>query len=296
MNPLSLDHEANYRAWKEQKLTDYPTTLADLVVEVEDPFAMTRGEVEAILSRCAKSNMALFCLTHPDRIQQNPLPAMTACLGISQIDHNLGADGEGLSALTPGGSAHAPFAHYIPYRQAAIGWHTDGYYNPADHPVQALCLYCERPAHEGGENDLLDHDLVYIRLRDHHPEALEALMQPDAMTIPARLEADGSIARPDRVGPVFSFTSSGHLHMRFTNRTKSIRWRDDEATRQAVEILRGMFASGEPCQFRGRLERGWGLISNNVLHTRAAFSDPEGGEKRVLYRARFFDRLPGVGE
>ncbi|MBF0164290.1 MAG: TauD/TfdA family dioxygenase [Magnetococcales bacterium] len=294
MTPFSLDHEADYRAWKEHKLTDYPTQLTDLVVEVRDPFNLTRGEVEALLSRCAKSNMALFYLTHPERINQNPLPAMTARLGISQIDHNLGADGEGLSALTPGGSAHAPFAHYIPYREAAIGWHTDGYYNPINHPVQALCLYCERPAHEGGENDLVDHDLIYIHLRDHHPEALKALQHPQAMTIPARLESDGAIARPERTGPVFSYTPSG-LHMRFTNRVKSIRWRDDETTRQAVEIVRGLFASGNPIQFRGRLERGWGLISNNVPHTRAAFSDPPDSEKRVLYRARFFDRLPVAG-
>lgn len=293
MPHFSLDHEADYQAWKTQKLTDYPTRLADLVVEVRNPFDLSRGEVEAILSRCAKTNMALFCLTHPERIHQNPLPAMTARLGISEIDHNLGADGEGLSALTPGGSKHAPFAHYIPYREAAIGWHTDGYYNPANHPVQALCLYCERPAHEGGENDLLDHDLVYIQLRDHHPEALDALMRPDAMTIPARLENDGAIARPERSGPVFAYTLSG-LHMRFTNRVKSIRWRDDDATRQAVEIVRGLFAAKEPIQFRGRLEKGWGLISNNVLHTRAAFSDPPEAEKRVLYRARFFDRLPST--
>ncbi|MBF0418456.1 MAG: hypothetical protein HQL86_09445, partial [Magnetococcales bacterium] len=92
---------------------------------------------------------------------------------------------------------------------------------------------------------------------------------------------------------VFSFTPSG-LHMRFTNRVKSIRWRDDPATRQAVEIVRGMLVADDPIRFRGRLERGWGLISNNVLHTRAAFSDPPGGEKRVLYRARFFDGLSRV--
>ncbi|NGZ05214.1 MAG: TauD/TfdA family dioxygenase [Magnetococcales bacterium] len=292
MSPFDLDRDAAYQAWKAQKLTHYPTSLSDLVVEVQDPFAMTRDEVHAILNLCAKTNMALFRLAHPEKIQDNPLPAMTARLGVHQLDRNLGADSDGLSALTPGGAAFAPFANYIPYREAAIGWHTDGYYNPADQPVQTLCLYCERPAHEGGENDLLDHDLVYIQLRDTAPEVLRTLMLPDVMTIPARLAPDGSIARPERSGPVFSVTPQGHLHMRFTNRTKSIRWRSDDATQHAVDTLRQILNASEPQRFRGRLETGWGLISNNVLHTRAAFADPPDGPRRVLYRARFFDRLP----
>ncbi|MBF0190166.1 MAG: TauD/TfdA family dioxygenase [Magnetococcales bacterium] len=292
MSRLFLDHAADYLSWKARKQNGYPSTLADLVVEVRDPWAMTADEINGILSRCAHSNMALFRVTDPDRIQDNPLPAMTATLGVANLDKNLGADGEGMSALTPGGAAFAPFADYIPYREAAIGWHTDGYYNPVDQPVQTLCLYCQRPAHEGGENEWLDPDLVYIQLRDQHPEALRALTHPEAMTIPARMAADGTIARPERTGPVFSVTPAGHLHMRFTNRTKSIRWRDDDATRQALEILRQILLAPEPRRFRGRLEQGWGAICNNVLHTRAAFADPPGGPRRVLYRARFFDHLP----
>ncbi|MBF0271984.1 MAG: TauD/TfdA family dioxygenase [Magnetococcales bacterium] len=292
MSRLFLQHEADYLSWKSRKQTGYPATLADLVVEVRDPWAMTADEINGILSRCAQSNMALFRVTDPERIRDNPLPAMTTTLGVGNLDKNLGADNEGVSALTPGGAAFAPFAHYIPYREAAIGWHTDGYYNPVDQPVQTLCLYCERPSHEGGENELLDPDLVYIQLRDHHPEALRALMHPEAMSIPPRMATDGTIARPERTGPVFSVTPAGHLHMRFTNRTKSIRWRDDDATRQAVEILRQILFAAEPRRFRGRLEQGWGVICNNVLHTRAAFADPPGGPQRVLYRARFFDHLP----
>ena len=39
-----------------------------------------------------------------------------------------------------------------------------------------------------------------------------------------------------------------------------------------------------------RLQAGEGLISNNVLHNRTAFSDKP-GHNRLLYRARFFDRI-----
>ncbi|MEO5350865.1 MAG: TauD/TfdA family dioxygenase [Magnetococcus sp. YQC-3] len=288
--PFNLQDDATYRSWKEKKLAHYPTSLGDLLVEIGDPFAMTAEEKNAILARCDKANMALFRLTKPDVGGINPLPAITSQLGVQDLDRNLGAGEDGLSALTAGGSAYSPFAAYIPYRPVAIGWHTDGYYNPADRPVQTLCLYCEQPAHEGGENELLDHELLYIHLRDNQPEVLPTLMAMDVMTIPARLHADGTIARPDRPGPVFSVTASGHLHMRFTNRSKSIRWRDDAATRQAVAALRQAITRSSI--FRGRLEKGWGLISNNVLHTRNAYRDPPSAPARTLYRARLFDHLP----
>jgi hypothetical protein len=287
---FELGDDEAYQAWKRNKLADYPISLADLLVEIADPLALSASERSAILSRCAKSNMALFRLRHPEKLRENPLPALTVQLGLREWDRNLGAGEEGLSALTPGGSAYDPFANYIPYRAAAIGWHTDGYYNPADHQVQSLCLYCERPAHAGGENALLDHEIVYMQLRDHHPEWLATLMESDVMTIPARLDEQGQVARPERTGPVFSVTADGALHARFTNRRKNIRWRDDVATQQAVAGLRQVL-SASPYLFLGRLETGWGLISHNVLHTRNAFSDPADGPVRVLYRARFFDRL-----
>ncbi len=292
--PFDLNNEAAYQTWKQNKLAGYPTTLGELLVEIKDPFALTAGEKEAILSRCTKANMAVFRLTDPQGVRENPLPAITSQLGIRDLDLNLGAGEEGLSALTPGGSAFAPFAHYIPYRAAAIGWHTDGYYNPFHKPVQSLCLYCERPAHTGGENALWDHEMVYISLRDQNPEIIRDLMVTDVMTIPARLDAAGLVARPERPGPVFLVTEAGHLHMRFTNRTKSIRWRADEATRRAVAAIRDVLSRPAAGFFQGRLEAGWGLISNNLLHTREAFQDLPDGAVRLLYRARFFDRLPTV--
>ncbi|WP_130472327.1 TauD/TfdA family dioxygenase [Candidatus Magnetaquicoccus inordinatus] len=289
---FALDNEPLYQAWKRDKLAEYPSSLADLLVEIADPFALTDRERSALLARCAKSNMALFRLLHPEKVQSNPLPALTAQLGIHELDRNLGAGEDGLSALTPGGSAYDPFAAYIPYRAAAIGWHTDGYYNPADHQVQSLCLYCERPAHEGGENELLDHELVYMQLRDRNPQWIATLMEKDVMTIPARLDAQGEVARPERSGPVFSVNAEGTLHTRFTNRHKSIRWRSDSATTEALAAFRQVLQEPSPYLFRGRLQSGWGLISNNVLHTRNAFRDLPDAEGRILYRARFFDRLP----
>ncbi len=292
-SPFDPDNKDGYQQWKEKKLAGYPETLTDLVVEIADPYALNEEEKGRILALCAKANMALYHVPVTGGTgETHPLLAIMEQLGVRDLDRHLGAGPGGLSALSPGGSAHAPFSEYIPYRKAAIGWHTDGYSHPRDHQIRTLCLYCERPADQGGENDLWDHEIAYIRLRDENPEYIRTLMEPDVMTIPARMEGD-QVARPERTGPVFSIhPGDGHLHMRYTHRTISIRWRQDAATLEAVGALKRLLQSPGPHMYRGRLEAGWGLISNNVLHTRDAFHDASETEKRILYRARYFDRLP----
>jgi hypothetical protein len=64
-----------------------------------------------------------------------------------------------------------------------------------------MVLHCVRPAASGGVNRLLDPELAYIALRDADPAHGAALMQPDAMTIPARTDDDGvARAGADRPG------------------------------------------------------------------------------------------------
>lgn len=91
-------------------------------------------------------------------------------------------------------------------------------------------------------------------------------------------------------GPVFSYDLDGQIHMRFSARRKNIRWRDDAVTRDARQCLAALLADENGPVFRYRLQAGEGLISNNVLHNRTAFSDPP-SRPRLLYRARFFDRI-----
>jgi hypothetical protein len=89
---------------------------------------------------------------------------------------------------------------------------------------------------------------------------------------------------------VFSVDGSGSLHMRYTARTRSIEWRADETTRAAVTCLRQLLSDASPHGLQVRLEAGMGLVSNNVLHDRAAFvDDPQ--RPRLLYRARYHDRI-----
>jgi len=157
--------------------------------------------------------------------------------------------------------------------------------------VRAVLLHCVERAETGGENDLLDHEIAYIRLRDENPEHVRALMAPDAMTIPARV-AGQIVERAAQAGPVFSVDGNGFLHMRYTARTVSIEWKQDAATRAALAALEGILAGPSPFVFTGRLEPGMGLVSNNVLHTRTPFTDSP-ARKRLIYRARYYERVTG---
>jgi len=108
------------------------------------------------------------------------------------------------------------------------------------------------------------------------------------MTVPAN-EEDPAAQRAAQTGPVFS-AEDGVLHMRYTARTRSIEWRQDEATRAAVQFLRQVLDAGSPYVFTLRLAAGQGLVCNNVLHDRSAFvDDPKLG--RLVYRARYSDRV-----
>jgi len=95
-------------------------------------------------------------------------------------------------------------------------------------------------------------------------------------------------------GPVFVIMPSGDLHMRYTIRVNNVMWADDPLSREALAYLQEILNNPSPYFYRGRLESGMGLVSNNVLHDRAAFTD-DATHKRHYYRARYFDRLQGTG-
>lgn len=302
-SPFDLDYPAAYQAWRESKLAAAPKTLDHLIVEIGDPRRLTEAEHAAILERCARANMAIYV----GRTGDDPDKSIPALLGerfgLRRIDHNRGADDDAITSLSVQGDAR--HAGYIPYTNRPIAWHTDGYYNDPEHQIHGLILHCVRPAEQGGENALLDPEIAYIRLRDQSPDLIRALMHPECMTIPANpgditggngLGGDGtqgdSDLRPDRPGPVFSVAAAGHLHMRYTDRSRSIRWRDDPTTTAAVDALKSVLREPSPWHFQGRLESGWGLLCNNVLHTRTAFTD--GATPRLLYRARYYDRIAGT--
>jgi hypothetical protein len=293
-SPFDLDDPVAYRDWRARKLAAYPAETADLVVPIADPFALTPAEKAALVDRCARANMAIYATGVRDDDSELPR-ALGRQLGLVRLDHNYLADDDGVSGIMVAhhGEGTAPRADFIPYTNRPIRWHTDGYYNPPERRILAMLLHCVRRAREGGESTLLDHEIAYLRLRDEDPEWIRALMLPDAMTIPAREDADG-IARPAETGPVFSINpGDGSLHLRYTARRKSIEWKRDPAVAAAVAALARVL--DEDSRFRHRLVLGpgMGIVCNNVLHERTGFVD-DPAVPRLLYRARYFDRVAGT--
>jgi hypothetical protein len=286
-NPFDLADTAAYAAWRQQKLDTAPRRIEDILVALDDPRRLSVAERERLVERCAVANMAVYTsntLGDADKAIPRQLGAQ---LGLHSLDSNYLADDDGITPLAVANESDPTGrrGEFIPYTDKPIRWHTDGYYNPPERTVRGLLLHCVQPAHNGGENQLLDHDIAYILLRDENPDFIRALMQEDAMTIPARDEN-----RLAQSGPVFSVDTDGYLHMRYTARTRSIVWKPDAATQAALAALERLLASETPWTLRGRLEPGMGLVSNNVLHDRSGFANsPQ--QQRLIYRARYYERV-----
>lgn len=285
MNPFDLNDSQAYQDWRKQKLTDYPTEIGELIVAVDNPAALSTAEHEALGKLLAKTNMALYASNLGEEPDKDIIKKLGEQFGLVRLDNNMCADEDAISSLEA--SRGQPKTGYIPYTNRPIAWHTDGYYNIPIHQIKGLLLHCVRPAASGGMNELLDHEIAYIQLRDKNPDYIRALMHPLAMTIPANI-VEGEELRPDATGPVFSVMQDGNLHMRYTHRKRNIIWRDDPVTLEALAYLGELMTADNPYYFAGTLQAGQGLICNNVLHTRTGFEE---NSQRLLYRARYYDRI-----
>lgn len=286
-SPFHPDNRAAYPGWREAKLLNYPKNADELVVPVANPRLLTAAEHHALLTRLRKTNMAIYA--GPDLGADKDVPRLVGRqFGLERLDANLMSDEDAITTLTVADDEEKK-GEFIPYTDRPIRWHTDGYYNPPDRWILGMLLHCAAPAAEGGANALLDHEILYMLLRDENPEHIRALMQEDAMSIPPRLD-DNGIARAEETGPVFSTLAGGQLHMRYTARTRSIGWKQDAATQAAVAAIEKLLAQDLPGMFRHRMEAGMGLICNNVLHDRTGFVDTP-AQKRVMFRARYYDRI-----
>jgi len=288
-SPFDLTSETGYRAWRTAKLAAYPRSGDELIVPLADPRQLSAAETVAIESCCARANMAIYRSSHLPAADKSIPRQLSLQLGLVRLEGNYLADEDGLSSITPASDEHGVRGEFIPYTPKPINWHTDGYYNALDRRILGMTLHCVQDAESGGENALLDHEIAYLQVRDVNPDYVAALMQADAMTIPARMD-EGNVARPAQSGPVFAVDPvQGFLTMRYTARTRSIVWKDDAITQAAVRTLADILASSEYI-LNARLQPGMGLLCNNVLHTRSGFSDSP-GRRRLLYRGRSYDRL-----
>jgi alpha-ketoglutarate-dependent taurine dioxygenase len=286
-SPFDLDANEAYAAWRARKLDQSCRPREIVFADAHSPSA---EEQKLMAEQCDRFNFALFRFANPPADPENALRTLGHAFGLDEIDANLCSEDSGLTEITVKETETDNI--YIPYTNRPIGWHCDGYYNPPGQEIHGMLLYCAQPAAEGGENALLDHEIAYIRLRDQNPEWIRALMAPDAFTIPANVEG-GKEIRAATSGPVFSVSNHGrNLHMRYSMRQRNVIWADTPATREAAAFLLDLFSSDEDHILRLKMQSGQGVLCNNILHMRSGFSDaPDPSLKRVMYRARYHDRV-----
>ena len=288
-----ISNDTNYKNWRESKLLNTPdysqSDLSRLFIEIEDAENPTTIEVKKIIQACQHNNHCLYRIKNKQTATKKNIHNFAKHLGLSQLDNNLCADDDKLTSITR--TSHQGQHEYIPYSNKRLSWHTDGYYNTPERTINAMLLHCSQPAKEGGSSLLMDHEIAYLLLRDENPEYIEALMQPDVMTIPANI-IDGEIIRDEQTGPVFSVNKQGQLHMRYSARKRNIEWKQTTPIVEAVSFLENLLESDSKFIINHKLQAGEGLICNNVLHRRTSFVDFDKPEKkRLLSRGRYLDHI-----
>lgn len=229
----------------------------NLVVELRDPLALGDAERRALLERCRHANMAIYACTGTADDPSIPL-RIASRLGLRALLSAQDGEMDGL---------------------ARVPWHTAGHANPAGLPVRASVIHC-MSAGEGGELSLLDPELVWLRLRDEGESFVEVLSRGDAFSIPHR-RGEGHA--------VFAFDAGGNLRMRFSEDRDAQRWKCDALVAEAAARLRRLLDREASGIARTRLAAGMGVISNNVLVTRAMLHDARTRMVRATYR----ERVPG---
>lgn len=289
-SPYLLNNVAAYASWRADKLNRAEAASKTGFIDVADLANPTPAERAALLSACRDANMALYRspkLGGDASRTRAALAAFARVMGLTRFEEHRSAVDDGVVPIEVADTGGR--AGFIPYSDRAINWHTDGYYSyrgPGE-LIRAMVLHCVRNAAAGGENAFLDQDIAYIRLRDADPAFIEAMMHPRAMTIPG-FDDEGGKSHGEVAGPVF-VVNGDRLTMRFTIRKRNVIWRDDPVLAAARDKLAEVLAS-DPLIRRGRLNPDEGILCNNVLHDRTAFTNNgNAGAGRLLYRIRSFD-------
>ncbi len=282
-----LGNPDDYQYWRDEKLANAANSIESCMVEIANPFALTSVEKEKIQQLCRTNNFALFEIKAQDDYDQ-AIVQINKQMGLHDYDQHLYAQNNGLAHITQ--SDKMQQAEFIPYTNKAIGWHTDGYYNAADNQVRAFSLFCVAPGAEGGVNQWIDPQMVYLLLREDNKNVVEALSHPQAMSIPEH-KVDGVIRRAKSTGAIFFVDElSNALYMRYTQRKKNIEFLTATEVQQAVGLLDNLLNTTTPHHFEHTMSANQGLLCNNVLHNRSAFVDnPE--HPRLLLRGRYANRI-----
>jgi hypothetical protein len=277
-----LSSDEIYKQWRDEKLNNYQS-LENCLVEINDAFNISKTETNKIRELTKTNNFALIKLAKQDDYYDEVVN-INKSLGLTYNDKHFFLDKE-LIKITPKNERQGEF---IPYTTRGLGWHTDGYYNPEKYRIRSFMLFCQNPGISGGVNQWMDIDMLYITLREQNPELTQLLSHPQAMTIPAHIE-NNKVVREESVGAIFFMDElSDSLYMRYTQRKTNIKFA--EGISEAIDLLNTTLTQESPYIHTYRMQKGEGLINNDVIHTRSAFENDE-NNPRVMLRGRYFVRV-----
>ena len=268
---------AEFLRWAEEKEKNIPQNSDGILVNIHDINNVKTSEIAKIKETIYKYNSCIYSSKIALKSNTNLLK-FVELVGMRTYDCN-NIDSNEISTITPLQNSKI---NYIPYTDKPLNWHTDGYYDKKS--IFSWLLHCVNPATQGGENYLLDHELV---LREYllRNDDINNLMAEDALTIPESKYT----SRSEISTYIFSFKNKyKRLHMRFSMRKDNIGTsaKANSAVNKLREIIEGNCAK---YSLTYKLQKNEGIITNNILHGRKAFKDDK--VKRKLLRIRSYERL-----
>lgn len=280
MNILTNTAE-DYKRWKDNKLATFTKNLDELTVQITSPNAISKPEKSMVISLLENHNIVFF---HIDRVKQtnkSTIKNFASQIGLSNYELDSQSDEDGLTEIKDIKTTEK-LSEYVPYTTKELNWHTDGYYTDQKNSVLSWLLFCKTSAESGGINKYLDHEIAYI-LFNNKSKRLEDLMLNDTCCIP-----ENSITnRKEVFNPVFMFKNK-RLHMKFSMRKKNIIWNKNSL--QAIDVLKSIIKDSSQYHITKKLDTGMGVITNNVIHMRTAFTNSR-NKNRLLYRLRSKKRV-----
>ncbi len=268
---------AEFLRWAEEKEKNIPENSDGILVNIHDINNVKPSEIAKIKETIYKHNSCIYSSKIALKSNTNLLK-FVELVGMRTYDCN-NIESNEISTITPLQNSKI---NYIPYTDKPLNWHTDGYYDRKS--IFSWLLHCVNPATQGGENYLLDHELV---LREYllRNDDINNLMAEDALTIPESKDT----SRSEISTYIFSFKNKyKRLHMRFSMRKDNI----GTSVKASPAIVKLREIIEDDCakySLTYKLQKNEGIITNNILHGRKAFKDDK--VKRKLLRIRSYERL-----
>jgi len=272
-----------YERWANNKLESFTSDIDDLLVEISDPARISKGEMIRIKKIINAYNMVFYEFTRPIKNTQSSLIKLMHNLNIKNFVKDSKSNKNGITAIELDQKIMTE-DEYIPYTKRSLNWHTDGYYNKLNKPIYSWILHCKQRAKNGGVNTFFDHEIIYI-LFNQLTNKILSLMDNEIYIIPENKKN----GRKEIKSYVFSYDNPyKKLHMRFTMRERNIKWKkmyEDE-----IEILKNIIEKNSKYKISYKLQPGQGVITNNVIHSRTAFTN-DINHHRLIYRIRSTQRI-----